>query len=137
MRYDTIWIAMKMEHAKRAKSLTGGVPWHSNCSFCHSLLRVLELKGNCSLFTPVLCQTRSSPELHASYRSTHHASTSAKSWDIFGTGWLYRYLVRASSSQQTHPYGRSFGSTSSLSLSARLAGGHSHKRKETLAWYAS
>ena len=51
-----------------------------------SLLRVLEVKGTHSFPTPDLCQLQSSPEPHAGKLSKHHASASAKSRDVFGTG---------------------------------------------------
>ena len=58
-----------------------------------------------------------------------HASASAKSRDVNSTGDFNRYFVGVSARQQPHPYGRSVGNTSSMSLSARTAGGHSHERK--------
>ena len=48
----------------------------------------------------------------------HHASASAKSRDVNSTGDFYRYFVGVSARQQPHPYGRSVGKTSSMSLSA-------------------
>ena len=40
-----------------------------------------------------------------------------------------RYFVGVSARQQPHPYGRSVGNASSMSLSARTAGGHSLEKK--------
>ena len=60
----------------------------------------------------------------------HHASASAKSRDVNSIGdFFYRYFVGVSARQQPHPYGRSVGNTSSMSLSARTAGGHSLEGK--------
>ena len=59
----------------------------------------------------------------------HHASASAKSRDVNSTGDFNRYFVGVSARQQPHPYGRSVGNTSSMSLSARTAGGHSLEKK--------
>ena len=59
----------------------------------------------------------------------HHASASAKSRDVNSTGDFNRSFVGVSACQQPHPYGRSVGNTSSMSLSARTAGGHSLVRE--------
>ena len=58
----------------------------------------------------------------------HHASASAKSRDVNSTGDFNRYFVGVSA-RQPHPYGRSVGNTSSMSLLARTAGVHSLERK--------
>ena len=58
----------------------------------------------------------------------HHASASAKSRDVNSTG-DFTLLCWSQRSPATPPNGRSVGNTSSMSLSARTAGGHSHERK--------
>ena len=99
-----------------------------------SLLRVY-IQGNSlsphprPLSTDVLAQTTDK-------LPKHHASASAESRDVNGTGDFTALMSHAR--QQLHPYGRSASNTSSMSLSGRTAGGHSHKEgKETVAWCIS
>ena len=119
---------MKLEHTKSAESLIRG------CSVAQqvhllSQLRILELMGGTrSLPTPGLCQPRSLPEPLASYRSTMPLQVQSHGTST-ALGILNRYFVGVSARQQPHPYGRSIGNTSSMSLSARTAGGHSLEKK--------
>ena len=115
---------MKLEHTKSAESLTRG------CSVAQqvhllSQLRILELMGTRSLPTPGLCGPC------PNHRQVTEAPCLCKC-KVTGRQqhWGFsRYFVGVSARQQPLPYGRSVGNTSSMSLSARTAGGHSLEKK--------
>ena len=88
-----------------------------------SQLRVLELMGTRSLPTPGLCQPRIARTIGKLPK--HHASASAKSRDVNNTGDFTATLLESALTSNPHPYGRSVSNTSSMSLLARTAGGHS------------
>ena len=94
-----------------------------------SLLRVLGIKITRSLPSPSLCQPRTLSEPQASYRSTMPLQVQSHGTSL-ALATLPLLIVRDSARQQPHPYERSVSNTSSMSLLAWTADGHSHERKK-------
>ena len=115
---------MKLERTKSAESPIRGCCMAQQVHLLSQLRRVLELMGTHSLPTPQASVNRGPRPNH---RQVTEAPCLCKC-KVTGRQqhWgFYRYFVGVSARQQSHPYGRSVSNSSSMSLSARTAGGHS------------
>ena len=115
---------MKLEHTKSAESPIRGL-FRGTASAPFVPAQGLRAQGNSLSPHPRPLSTDRGP------RPNHRQVTEAPclcKCKVTGRQqhWgFYRYFVGVSGRQRPHPYGRSVSNISSISLSARTAGGHS------------